>query len=136
MCSGTVGQALRAVRAACFKHGCDGVGRQTAGLPVVEAVEQRSGHGQGGRVGVELVEVDLQVLDRLGSQGNDAGLVALAGEGHMLGLGQAEALQGQVGDLTDACGAVVEQDQQHPVPARFRGSTIEGGKDGPCLGFG
>ena len=37
--------------------------------------------------------------------------------------------------LTRARG-VVEQDEQHPVPAGFRGLAAERGEDGPCSGFG
>jgi hypothetical protein len=85
---------------------------------------------------VELGEVDLKVLDRLAGQWDDAGLVAFAGEPDMPGRVQAEVLQPQAGDLPDAGGGVVEQDQQHPVPARFRGAAGEGGEHCSCLGFG
>ena len=51
----------------------------------------------------------------------------------MPGLGQAEVLQGQAGDLAHAGGGVVEQDQQHPVPARFRCLPGERGKDRPVF---
>ena len=100
-----------------LEHGRDGVGGQFGGLPVVQAVEHRPGRGQLGDVGVELGEVDAQVLDRLAGERDDAGLVAFAGEQDVPGRGQAEVLQGQAGDLADAGGGVVEQDQQHPVPA-------------------
>jgi len=78
----------------------------------------------------------VKVLDRLAGQWDDPGLVALAGEPDMPGRVQAEVLQRQSGDLADAGGGVVEQDQQHPVPARFRGAAGEGGEHRSCLGFG
>ena len=85
---------------------------------------------------MELGEVDAQVLDGLGGERHDAGLVALAGESDVPGFGQAQVLQGQVGDLADAGGGVVEQDEQHPVAAGFRCLPGERGQDRPGLGFG
>ena len=120
MCSGTEGQFARADSAACLSTAATVSADSAVGLSVVQAVEHRPCRGECGRVRVELVEVDVQVLDRLLGQWHDAGLVPLAGEPDVPGLGQAEVLQCQAGDLTDAGGGVVEQDQQHPVPARFR----------------
>jgi hypothetical protein len=59
----------------------------------------------------------VQVLDRLVGQWHGAGLVPFAGEGDVSGRGEDEVLQGQAGDLADTGGGVVQQDQQHPVPA-------------------
>jgi hypothetical protein len=85
---------------------------------------------------MELGQVDAEVFDRLAGQGDDAGLVAFAAEPDISGRVQAEVLQRQAGDLTDAGGGVVEQDQQHPVPAGFRGAAGERGEHGSCLGLG
>jgi hypothetical protein len=66
---------------------------------------------------VELVEVDVQMLDRSLGQWNGAGLVPLAGEPHVPGRVQAQVLQAQGGELTGPGRGVVEQDQQYPVAA-------------------
>jgi len=44
--------------------------------------------------------------------------------------------RGQANDLAHACSGVIQQDEQHPIPAGFRRLTGERGKDRPCLGFG
>ena len=102
----------------------------------MHAVEHRPGRRKLCRAWVELGEVGAQMLDCLAGEGDDAGLVPLAGEDDVSGLAQAEVLQRQAGDLADACGGVVEQDQQHPVAARFRGAAGEGGEHGSGLVFG
>ena len=119
-----------------LEHGGDRVGGQFGRSPAVQTVEQRPGRGEFGDVRVELVEVDVQVVDGLVGERHDAGLVALAGEQDVPGLGQAEVLQGQAGDLAHAGRGVVEQDQQHPVTAGFRCLPGERGKDRPGFGFG
>ncbi len=118
-----------------LEHGGDGVGGQFGWLPAVQTVEQRPGRGECGDVGVELVEIDVQVLDGLVGEGHDAGLVALAGEQDVRGFGQAEVLQGQAGDLAHASRGVIQQDQQHPVSASLRGVPGERGKDRPGVSF-
>ena len=54
----------------------------------------------------------------------------------MPGLGQAEILQGKASDLAHACSGVIQQDEQHPIPAGFRRLPGECCKDRPCFGFG
>ena len=70
------------------EHCGDRVGGQFSGSPAVQAVEQRPGRGEFGDVGVEFVEVDVQVLDGLLGERDDAGLVALAGEQDVPGFGR------------------------------------------------
>jgi hypothetical protein len=60
---------------------------------------------------VELCEVDVQMLDRFVGERHDAGLVTLPGEGDMPGLGEGDVPQGETGDLADAGGGVVEEDE-------------------------
>ena len=100
-----------------FEHGRDGVAGQGCGLAAVQAVEHRPGRGQLDVVGVELGEVDLQVREGLVGERHGPGLVPLAGQDDMAGRGQDQVVQGQVGEFADAGGGVVEQDEQHPVPA-------------------
>ncbi|VBA62484.1 hypothetical protein LAUMK41_05875 [Mycobacterium attenuatum] len=102
----------------------------------MQTVEQWPSRGQFGDVRVELVEVDVQMADGLVGKGHDAGLVALAGKQDVAGLGQAEIARGQAGDLAHASRGVVEQNEQHPVPASFRCLPGERGKDRPGLSFG
>ena len=83
----------------------------------MQAVEHRPGRRKLRRAGVELGEVGVQVLDCLVGEGDDAGLVPLAGKDDVSRLVQPEVLQRQVGDFTDAGRGVIKQDQQHPVPA-------------------
>lgn len=65
-----------------------------------------------GVVGVELGEVDPQVLDRLAGDWHGAGLVPFAGQGDVSGWGQAKVVQGQVGDLRfpPECGGIHNED--------------------------
>ena len=85
---------------------------------------------------MELGEIDAQVSDRLAGQRHHAGLVPLASEGHVPGLGHAQVLQGQSGDLRHARRGVVEQDEQHPVAAGLGGRAGVRGQDRPYLGRG
>ena len=87
-------------------------------------------------VGMELGEVDAQMIDCLLGERHDAGLVSFAGEDDVPGLGQAEILQGQANDLAHARSGVIQRDEQHPIPAGFRRLPGKRGKDRPCLGFG
>ncbi len=135
MCSGIEGHCARAVRGGLLEHGGDRVGRQFGGLSVVRAVEQRPCRGEFRGVRVELGEVDAQMVDGLLGERHDAGLVPFAGEGDVAGIGQGEVSQREAGDLTHACGGVIEQDEQHPVSAGLRRLPGERGKDRPCFGF-
>jgi len=94
-----------------LEHGGDRVGGQFGRAPAVQTVEHRPGRGEFGDVRVELVEVDVQVLDGFRGERYDAGLVALAGEQDVPGLGQAEILQSQASDLAHASRGVVEKNE-------------------------
>lgn len=82
-----------------LEHRGDRVGGQFGRPSAVQTVEQRPGRREFGDVGVELVEVNVQVLDGFRGEWHDAGLGAFAGEQHVPGLGQVQIVQGQAGDL-------------------------------------
>jgi len=69
------------------------------------------------------------VFDCFLAQGDDAAFVSFPCECQVGWFGQRQGVNGERSDFTDACSAVVEQDEQHAIPPGLQVLPIEGGED-------